>query len=57
MKKRTLGRTGLDVSVMGFGGIPIQGVDGAEADRIVAAALDVGIDVIYTARGDRKSVV
>jgi len=51
LKRRTLGRTGLDVSVIGFGGIPIQGVDGAEADRIVAAALDVGIDFIDTARG------
>lgn len=51
MKRRTLGRSGLEVSVVGFGGIPIQGVSFDEAERIVHAALDAGIDFIDSARG------
>jgi hypothetical protein len=51
MKKRILGRTGLEVSAIGFGGIPIQGVSDAEADAIVGAALDSGITLFDSARG------
>jgi len=51
MQTRTLGRTGLQVSVVGFGGIPIQGVDFAEAERVLNRALDRGINFFDTARG------
>jgi aryl-alcohol dehydrogenase-like predicted oxidoreductase len=51
MKKRILGRTGLEISVVGFGGIPIQGLDCKEAERVLLASLDGGIDFIDTARG------
>jgi predicted aldo/keto reductase-like oxidoreductase len=51
MEKRILGRTGLEVSVIGFGGIPIQGISDAAAERVLNEALDRGIDLIDTARG------
>lgn len=51
MNYRTLGRTGLRVSVMGFGGIPIQRVTAEEAEIIVNRALDQGINFFDTARG------
>jgi hypothetical protein len=51
MKTRVLGRTGLEVSAVGFGGIPIQGVGDAESDAIVRAALDRGITFFDSARG------
>jgi len=51
MEYRTLGKTGLKVSVIGFGGIPIQRVSGAEAAGIVNRALDLGINFFDSARG------
>ncbi|AGL01117.1 aldo/keto reductase [Desulfoscipio gibsoniae] len=51
MQYRQLGRTGLDVSVIGFGGIPIQRVSDKEATAIVQRALDKGINFFDTARG------
>lgn len=51
MKYRTLGKTGLNVSVVGFGGIPIQRVSAVEAHAIVNRALDLGINFFDTARG------
>ncbi|MCU0662485.1 MAG: aldo/keto reductase [Myxococcota bacterium] len=50
MEQRTLGRTGLRVSVIGFGGIPIQGLQDASAQRLVAAAMDAGVHFFDTAR-------
>ncbi len=38
------------MSVVGVGGIPIQGVDPAEAERVVRAALDEGITLFDSAR-------
>lgn len=53
MQLRTLGRTGLQVSAIGFGGSPIGGVfrpvSAAEADATVRAALDAGINYFDTA--------
>ena len=53
MQLRTLGRTGLQVSAVGFGGSPIGGVFrpvAAEvADATVRAALDAGINYFDTA--------
>ena len=51
MNYRILGRTGLRVSVMGFGGIAIQRVTPEEAEAIVNRALDEGINFFDTARG------
>lgn len=51
MKYRTLGRTGLKVSVIGFGGIPIQRISIGEAGDIVNRALDLGINFFDTGRG------
>jgi predicted aldo/keto reductase-like oxidoreductase len=51
MEYRTLGKTGLDISVIGFGGIPIQRVTAGEANAIANRALDLGINFFDTARG------
>lgn len=50
MEYRQLGKTGLKVSLMGFGGIPIQRVSSAAAEEIIAVALEKGINFIDTAR-------
>ena len=50
MKTRRLGNSDLNVSVIGFGGIPIQGVPDIEATRVVHAALDNGINFFDSAR-------
>lgn len=51
MKQVRLGKTGLEVSAIGFGGIPIQRLTEAEAIRVVRAALDLGVTFIDTANG------
>jgi hypothetical protein len=51
MRKVTLGRSGLEVSAVGFGGIPIQRLGEAEAVGVVRAALDLGVTFIDTAAG------
>lgn len=51
MQKRTLGRTGLKVTEIGFGGIPIQRLSEKEAVKVVKAAFDAGINFFDTARG------
>jgi L-galactose dehydrogenase len=52
MQRRPLGRTGLQVSVVGFGGSPIGGVfrpvSQAEADATVRTALELGINYFDT---------
>ena len=45
-----LGKTGLTVCRMGFGGIPIQRLDPAQSDRVLRAALEQGIDFFDTSR-------
>lgn len=51
MEHRILGRTGLSVSVLGFGAGPIGylGTEAAEADRLLNDLLDQGINLIDTA--------
>ncbi|MFH1311704.1 MAG: aldo/keto reductase [Candidatus Eisenbacteria bacterium] len=49
--KRRLGRTGISVSMLGFGGIPIMRVTQDEATAVIKRALERGIDFFDTARG------
>lgn len=51
MEKRSLGRTGFQVSVVGLGGIPIQRVDKSTSLEIVKEVLNQGMNFIDTARG------
>jgi len=51
MEYRVLGKTGLKISRLGFGGIPIQRID-AEGTRVLMHQMkDAGINYIDTARG------
>lgn len=57
MEKRRLGRTGLDITVLGYGAMEVRGrriwngrtVSDAEAETILNAVLDSGINFIDTA--------
>lgn len=57
MEKRTLGKTGMEVSVLGFGGAEIgyQGVPLERAQELLNKALDAGLNVIDTAECYRIS--
>ncbi|UCD73650.1 MAG: aldo/keto reductase [Candidatus Bathyarchaeota archaeon] len=48
MQYRILGQTGLKVSILGFGGIPIGRVDEKDAVAVVNHALDMEINFIHT---------
>lgn len=51
MQYKVLGKTGLNVSAMGFGGIPIQRID-AEGTKVLMHRLkEAGVNYIDTARG------
>ena len=51
MDYRVLGKTGLNVSRMGFGGLPIQRTDDAACREILVQLADLGVNYIDTARG------
>ena len=51
MKYKVLGKTGLKVSQMGFGGIPIQRIDAAGTRKLMEQMVEAGINYIDTARG------
>ena len=51
MNKKLLGNTGMKISVIGLGGIPIQRVNQEEATKIVLECKNKGINFIDTARG------
>jgi len=51
MEYRKLGRTGLKVSAVSMGGIPVQRVDLTGAEDVIEAALAAGINFFDTARG------
>jgi predicted aldo/keto reductase-like oxidoreductase len=59
MQKRRLGRTGLQVSVTGFGGIPIIALSRDEAEATVRYAYERGITYFDTARayGDSEDKI
>lgn len=50
MNKIVLGRTGLKVHQLGFGGIPIQRVEEDQAVEVVRHAVQSGVDFIDTSR-------
>ncbi len=50
MRTKLLGNTGMEVSVVGFGGIPIQRVTQEEATKIILECKNRGINFIDTAR-------
>jgi predicted aldo/keto reductase-like oxidoreductase len=50
MKKVRLGRTDLIVTKMGWGGIPIQRISEQEAVPVIRAVVEMGVDLLDTAR-------
>ncbi len=50
MEYRILGKTGLKISRLGFGGIPIQKIDAAGTRKLMLAMKEAGINYIDTAR-------
>ena len=51
MKYYTLGKTGLQVSRLGFGGIPIQRIDAEGTKTLMQRLVEAGVNYIDTARG------
>lgn len=51
MEYRALGNTGLRISRLGFGGIPIQKIDAEGTKTLVHELLSAGVNFIDTARG------
>ena len=50
MEYRILGKTGLKISRMGFGGIPIQKIDAEGTRALIHKLMDAGVNYIDTAR-------
>lgn len=57
MEKRRLGNTGIEVFPIAFGGIPIQRVDEENAIKVVRRAIELGVELIDTARGYTDSEI
>lgn len=55
MKKVILGKTGLQISYMGFGGIPLQRVTQEEAKEVFKALVEQGVNYLDTARPIRSA--
>ena len=51
MEYRVLGKTGLKISSLGFGGIPIQRIDAEGTKKLMYQLKDAGVNYIDTARG------
>ena len=49
MEKRTLGRTGLEVSILGLGGFHLLEISAANVEAIMNRYLDAGGNYIETA--------
>jgi len=57
LQKRRLGKTGLDVTVFGFGCIKFPHISGEQAVAALDQAIDLGVNFIDTARGYGDSEV
>jgi predicted aldo/keto reductase-like oxidoreductase len=55
MEKVRLGKTNLIVSKLGWGGIPIQRVGEREAVSVIRAVIEMGVDLLDTARAYSNS--
>jgi predicted aldo/keto reductase-like oxidoreductase len=55
MEKVRLGRTNLKVTRLGWGGIPIQRVNEPEAVSVIQAVVEMGVELLDTARGYSNS--
>ena len=55
MEKVRLGRTNLVVTKLGWGGIPIQRTAEAQAVSVIRAVVDMGVELLDTARGYTNS--
>lgn len=51
MEYRILGKTGIKISRLGFGGIPIQRIDAAGTKVLIKQLIDAGVNFIDSARG------
>ena len=51
MQYRTLGKTGLKISALGFGGIPIQRIDPERTKVLMCQMMEAGVNYIDSARG------
>lgn len=51
MEYRVLGKTGLKISSLGFGGIPIQRIDAEGTKKLMHQLKEAGVNYIDTARG------
>ena len=51
MDYRTLGKTGLNISRLGFGGIPIQKIDEEGTRKLLHEMMEMGVNYIDSARG------
>ncbi len=51
MEYRVLGKTGLKISRMGLGGIPIQRIDAEGTKKLVYQLMEAGVNYIDSARG------
>ncbi len=51
MEYRVLGKTGLKISRMGLGGIPIQRIDAEGTKKLICQLMEAGVNYIDTARG------
>ena len=51
MEYKILGNTGLKISRLGFGGIPIQKIDAEGTKKLIDELISRGVNFIDTARG------
>ncbi len=51
MEYRELGKTGMKISRLGFGGIPIQRIDAEGTKALIRKLMEAGVNYIDTARG------
>src|SRR5512136_1419201 len=55
MERIRLGKTNLMVTRLGWGGIPIQRVEEREAVSVIRAVIEMGVNLLDTARGYTNS--